>query len=94
MLDNLFSTGKDTSGVFYPQDYSLNTLNFVTAANQKFEIKKLVQELSYYEDIYTFAISGYITLTDAQGFVELFQLTGNEYLEMDFGKTKNGPNRN
>jgi len=92
MLDNLFSTGKDTSGVFYPQDYSLNTLNFVTAANQKFEIKKLVQELSYYEDIYTFAISGYITLTDAQGFVELFQLTGNEYLEMDFGKTKNGPN--
>jgi hypothetical protein len=92
MLDNIFATSQDVSGIFYPQDYSLNTLNFITAANQKFEIKRLVSELSYYEDIYTFAVSGYVTVTDAQGFVELFQLTGNEYLEMDFGKTKSGTN--
>lgn len=92
MADSIFSSSQDVSGAYFPQDYSLNTLNFVTAANQKFEIKRLVLELSYYEDIYTFVTSGFVTLTDAQGFIELFQLTGNEYLEMDFGKTKNGPN--
>jgi len=92
MLENLFAPGQESSGVYYPQDYSLNTLNFVTAASKKFEIKRLVQEFSYHEDIYTFVVSGYVTLTDAQGFVELFQLTGNEYLEVNFGKTKDGPN--
>jgi hypothetical protein len=88
---NIFTSAPNVSGVYYPQDYSINTLNFVTAANQKFEIKKLVAEMSYYEDIYTFAVSGYVTLTDAQGFIELFQLTGNEYLEFDFGKTSAAP---
>jgi hypothetical protein len=88
---DIFTSAPNASGVYYPQDYSINTLNFVTAANQKFEIKKLVAEMSYYEDIYTFSVSGYVTLTDAQGFIELFQLTGNEYLEFDFGKTANAP---
>jgi hypothetical protein len=88
---DIFQSAPNVSGVYYPQDYSINTLNFITAANQKFEIKRLVSEMSYYEDIYTFVVSGYVTLTDAQGFVELFQLTGNEYLEIDFGKTESAP---
>jgi hypothetical protein len=91
MEENLFQEAPNVSGVYFPQDYSINTLNFVTAAKQKFELKRLVAELSYYEDIYTFTVSGYVTLTDAQGFVELFQLTGNEYLEIDFGKTESAP---
>ena len=49
---------------------------------------------SYYEDIYTFAASVYVTVVDGQGFIELLQLTGNEYLEVNFGKVKNGPNAN
>jgi hypothetical protein len=82
----------ESPGAYYPQDFSLKTLNFLTASGQRIEIKKLLVELSYYEDIYSFVASGYITLVDAQGFIELMRLTGNEFIEVNFGKVKNGKN--
>ena len=82
----------ESPGVYFPQDYYLTTLNFLSANGQRTELKKIMRELSYYEDIYTFAISGYIKIEDAQGFIESLQLTGNEYLEVNFGKVKNTPN--
>jgi hypothetical protein len=84
----------ESPGVFYPQDFSLKTLNFLTASGQRIEIKKLMVEMSYYEDIYSFCASGYITLMDAQGFIELMRLTGNEFIEVNFGKVKDAPNGN
>jgi hypothetical protein len=84
----------ENPGPAYPQDYSLETLNFLTASGQRFEMKKLLLELSYYEDIYSFCISGYVTIMDAQGFIEGLGLTGNEYVEINFGKSKNSPNSN
>lgn len=84
----------ESPGAYYPQDFSLKTLNFLTAGGQKIELKKLLVEMSYYEDIYSFVASGYITLVDAQGFVELMRITGNEFIEINFGKIKNGPNGN
>jgi hypothetical protein len=82
----------ESPGAYYPQDYYLQTLNFLTASGQRFELKKIMLEMSYYEDIYSFAVSGYITVSDAQGLVEMLQLTGNEFIEVNFGKTKNGAN--
>lgn len=82
----------ESSGAYYPQDFSLKTLNLLTAGGQRFELKKLLVEMSYYEDIYSFVTSGYITLLDAQGFIERLQLTGNEFIEIDFGKVKTGSN--
>ncbi len=82
----------ESPGAYYPQDFSLQTLNLLTASGQRFELKKLLVELSYYEDIYSFVTSGYITLIDAQGFLELFQLSGNEFIEINFGKIRTGTN--
>jgi len=82
----------ESPGAYYPQDFSIQTLNLLTASGQRFELKKLMVELSYFEDIYSFVTSGYITLVDAQGFLELFQLTGNEYIEINFGKIRTGDN--
>jgi len=84
----------ETPGIFYPQDFSLKTLNFLTGSGQKIELKKLMIELCYYEDIYNFVTSGYITLIDAQGFIELMRITGNEYIEVNFGKVRDGKNNN
>jgi hypothetical protein len=90
MADNLnFAEG---GGAYYTQDFTLKTLNILTAAGQRFEMKKLLVELSYYEDLYSFVISGYIILKDAQGFIESLQLTGNEFIEVSFGKVKDAPN--
>jgi hypothetical protein len=87
-----FAPNSDISGVYSPQDFSFNTVNFITAAKQKLELRKIIHEFSFFEDIYSFTVSGYIKLIDSQGFIELLQLTGNEYLELDIGKTKNGKN--
>ena len=91
MADN-YSAPVETSGAFYPQDFSLKTLNILTASGQKFEMRKLLVELSYFEDIYAFATSGYATFQDQQGLIESLRLTGNEYIQMSFGKIKDGAN--
>ena len=77
------------SGVgYYPEEASVDQLSLMTASGQKVELKQMMVELSYYEDIYSFAISGSLTLRDGQGLVDRFQLTGNEYLTVVFGRTK------
>lgn len=91
-IEQTNSSPVENPGAYYTQDYSLETLNFLTASGQKFEMKKVLVELSYFEDIYSFAVSGYVTITDAQGFIELLQLSGNQFVELKFGKTKNGSN--
>jgi hypothetical protein len=83
----------EKTGISYPQDYSLESLTFVSSSGTKVDLKQLLVEFSYYEDIYSFTTSGHITILDAKGFMELFKLTGNEFLELDFGKTKTGSNR-
>lgn len=91
-MENNQTSVVESPGAYYPQDYSIQTLNLLTASGQRFELKKLLVELSYYEDIYSFVTSGYITLVDAQGFLELFQLSGNEFIEINFGKIRTGSN--
>jgi len=84
----------ENPGSYYPQDYSLESINFLTGSGQKFDLKDIFLEISYYEDIYSFSVSGYVTVVDAQGFIELLDLNGNEFVELKFGKIKDGVNGN
>jgi hypothetical protein len=93
MAENTTPINNEKTGISYPQDYSLETLTFVSASGFKMELKQLLIQFSYYEDIYSFTTSGHITILDAGGLMEFLKLTGNEFLEIDFGKTKGGPNR-
>ena len=86
------ATPVESPGAFYPQDFSLSKSNILTSSGQRFEMRQLMQEFSYYEDIYTFSASGYVTIKDAQGFIEGLQLTGNEFIEINFAKIKDAPN--
>lgn len=91
MAETPENTRKDlveADGLYYTQDFSLNKLNILVSSGKKFEMKRLLVEMSYYEDIYSFAVSGYLTLNDSQGFIETLQLTGNEFIEVEFGKLK------
>lgn len=92
MADNINLA--EGGGAYYTQDFSLSTLNILTSSGQKFEMRKLLVELSYYEDLYSFVASGYITLKDSQGFLESLHLTGNEFIEINFSKIKDGINSN
>ena len=93
-INNILISPVETPGVIYPQDYYIKTMNFLTSSGQRIDLTKIMVEFSYFEDIYNFSISGYIRVEDAQGFIELLQLTGNEYIEINFGKVKNAVNIN
>ena len=73
---------------FYSQDASVDKLQILTASGQRIDVKKLLIEFSYYEDIFNFVVSGYVVLRDAVGLVENLQLTGKEFLEVSFGKAR------
>lgn len=93
MADTSTPTTIEKTGISYPQDYSLETLTFVNASGVKIELAQMLIEFSYYEDIYSFTTSGHMTIMDAGGLIEALKLTGNEFLEIDFGKTKTASNR-
>ena len=80
----------ENNGVSYPQDFYINKLNFTTSAGA-IDFKKLLVEFSYYEDLFSFVASGHLTVVDGQGFIEALQLDGNEFLEIEYSKSKGGP---
>jgi hypothetical protein len=92
IIPNTFDATSAPAGIFYPQNFSLQKLDFINSSGQRFAMQKLMVELSYFEDIYSFCVSGSLTVRDSQGFIELFRLSGNEYLEINFGKVKDAPN--
>lgn len=84
------STDYDTTqtGISYPQDFSLEKVDILTTYGETIKIKHMVTELSFFEDIYSFVVSGYIILVDAVGLIEKLKLTGNEYLRLVYGKSR------
>jgi len=72
-------------GIRYPNDYSLRTLTILTAVTT-FDVKSILVELSYNEDIYNNTVSGYLMVVDASGFIESLQMNGNEFIRMTLGK--------
>lgn len=76
---------------YFAQYGAVDKIDIVTASGQLWPLKPLMIELSYYEDIYSFAVSGYVTLKDAFGVVERFQLSGHETLIIDFGNATDDP---
>jgi hypothetical protein len=92
MAEQYQSSPSDSPGNFFPQDYYLQKINLVLSNGSTIELKNLLIEFSYHEDIYSFVSSGYVSILDAQSFIELLQLTGNEFLELSFSKVKDAPN--
>lgn len=86
----------ESKGIYFAQDYSVNSLKLILSDGKEFELKKIFVELSYYEDIYSFVVSGHVTILDSQGFSETLALSGNSFLEVNISKTEdqiNGINR-
>lgn len=75
-----------SNAVYGPQSASIDKLDIITVSGQEVDVKKLLIEMSYYEDIFSFVVSGSIILRDAVGLVEKLQLTGKEYLRITFGQ--------
>jgi len=87
MVDTENSTTTDKSDVSYSlQDLNVESCIITPYNGDSYDLKQLMVELSYYEDIFSFCASGYITVRDAVGLIEAFELSGKESIEIKFGK--------
>jgi len=78
---------ESSTGSKGPKDYNLRAITLLSAgATGTIDIKPMMVELSYFEDIYSHAISGKLLISDTLGVIEKAQLHGNEYIRMSFGK--------
>jgi len=74
---------------YYPQSASVDKIR-IFASTGEYDVTKVLTELSFFEDMYSFVISGYVILRDGVGLVEKLQLSGKEDIEISFGQTKGG----
>jgi len=80
------------SGYFFPQDAAITELSITSSTGKNYDISYLMVDMSLFEDIYSFVMSGYVKLKDGVGLIEGLNLMGNELITITFGKTKNYQN--
>jgi hypothetical protein len=82
----MYETNKlSSAGIIYPNDYTLIKLDLITSVTV-FDVKNILTELSYNEDLFNNTASGYLMVLDSTGFIEKLQMNGNEYIRFSFGK--------
>jgi hypothetical protein len=72
-------------GIRYANDFALTTLTLLSATGT-FDLKNMMVELSYEEDIFNNTTSGYVMVSESMNYISLLNLNGNEYLRMTFSK--------
>lgn len=80
-----------SQGIRFPSDSSLSKLNLILTDGTIQNLSKITLEFTYVEDIYGFCAHGDIIVADTRGFIEAFELSGNEFIEVNFSKNKNDP---
>lgn len=87
-IENPVSSVDTPNGAYYQQDFNLEAVDIIANSGETIKLKNLVTELSFFEDIYSFSVSGYVILRDAVGLIEKLSLDGNEFIQITYGKTK------
>jgi len=77
-------------GAYHPQSYSLQAANLITGSGE-IDIKLLVTSFSFFEDIYSYSVSGSIDIVDSYGYIELLKVRGNEFIQIDLRKYEGAP---
>ena len=75
------------TGLLTADDFYLDKINIITPKNV-LSIKSVFVELSYYEDIFRGTVSGHILISDSISMIDRLGLSGNDYLELNFRKSK------
>jgi hypothetical protein len=81
------NTNSPSGQFFYSQDAAIDKLSITTSNGKEFDLKYIMIDLSIFEDIYSFVMSGYVMVKDGIGIIEQMNLTGNELITIKFGKT-------
>jgi hypothetical protein len=76
------------SGLVTADDYYIEDIKLVTPANT-LDIRGMVAEISYYEDIFRGSVTGHILIADSVSLIERLSLSGSDFLYLSFRKTRN-----
>jgi hypothetical protein len=79
-----------SSGLITANDYYLEDVTIVTAVNNV-NIKAMVIEISYYEDIFRGTVSGHVLISDSISMIDRLGLSGGDFLKLSFKKSKESP---
>lgn len=74
----------DKNGHPFPSSATVEACVITTASGKQYDLKHNIVELSYYEDLYGFCVSGYVMLRDGIGLLEGFSISGGETIEIMF----------
>ena len=75
-----------SDGLFHSQDVDLKSCKIVTSAGKPLELKDIVVELNYFEDIFNNGISGSLVINDSMSYIQIYQIQGNEALILAIDK--------
>lgn len=73
-------------GLLHSQDIKIQSCKIVTSAGKPLEIKDIVIEFNYYEDIFNNGISGSLVINDSMAYIKTYQIQGNEVLILSIDK--------
>ena len=79
----------ETGGLITADDYSLDEAYIITGKD-KTNIKMLMVEMSYYEDIFKGITSGSILINDSISLIDRLGMSGFDYLKLKFSKNMAG----
>ena len=75
-------------GLVTADDYYIEDIRLVTPTNT-LDIRGMVAEISYYEDIFRGSVTGHILIADSVSLIERLSLSGSDFLYLSFRKTRN-----
>jgi hypothetical protein len=74
------------AGILNTRDFNLSQLALYTPTGV-IDLRYIMNEISFNEDLFGNAISGYVMVTEGQSYAELLSLTGNEFIFLEFSKS-------
>lgn len=69
-----------------PQEFIISSVDLITSSGQVINLKPVLLELSIYESMYSGMVSGHVSISDSQGFIEVFNITGFNFVRIGFSK--------
>lgn len=70
----------DTDVLFSSQDFILQFVKIIRPDGAVLDIKNLVVEFNYFEDLFSNAITGAVVVNDSNDLITFLSLTGNDYI--------------
>ena len=75
-----------TIGITQPQEFIIDEVLILTGEGGGISFKAVLEEMSIFETLFDCTINGYVIINDAEGFIEKHNITGFNFINIQFSK--------